>query len=572
MAMLRLVGAGLVAALGGGGTVAPVAGQSAGAGALCAAVLPGLPGVRIVERHLRAAEAADGARPALPAHCELIGEADRHTGVDGQSYAIRFHLRLPLSWNQRFFFQGGGGSNGVLGDALGNLQGSQPDVALARGYAVVSQDSGHDNAANDRPEAGGIASFGLDPVARRNYAYASLPRVTRIAKALIARFYGQAPRFSYFVGCSKGGQEGMALAQRYPTYFDGIVANAPGFALPRAALAQAHDVQVMAAAARAARGSDGNGLPLLGRAFSDAELGIVSAAVLAACDGLDGRRDGLVAATGLCTTARVRPVLEAKRCSSIGRGDCLTGRQIDAIVTVMAGARDRAGSALYSDWAWDPGIGGPGQTEWRRWKLGGAEGPVTNARNVLLGGASLASVFTTPPTRVAAEPAALFRWQLALDLAAAARATRATSAVFRDSAWSMMAAQSADRDAFRRAGGRMIVVHGAADPVFSLNDTIDWWNRLDARYRGRAADFTRVFAVPGMNHCRGGPGTTQFPAFDALTRWVERQEAPDRIVATAPAGTPWPGRTRPLCAHPGYARYDGAGDPERSESFACIRP
>jgi feruloyl esterase len=180
----------------------------------------------------------------------------------------------------------------------------------------------------------------------------------------------------------------------------------------------------------------------------------------------------------------------------------------------------------------------------------------------------LASVFTTPPTAVESDASALLRYQLGLNLDDAARATERVGPRFPQSAWSIMAAQSPDRDAFRAAGGRMIVVHGAADPVFSLNDTLEWWTGLDRRYEGRAADFTRVFAVPGMNHCRAGPGTTNFDAFTALVRWVEQGAAPNRIVATAPAGTPWPGRTRPLCPHPSFARYTG-GNPERAESFVC---
>ncbi|MEH3107816.1 MAG: tannase/feruloyl esterase family alpha/beta hydrolase [Sphingomonas fennica] len=109
----------------------------------------------------------------------------------------------------------------------------------------------------------------------------------------------------------------------------------------------------------------------------------------------------------------------------------------------------------------------------------------------------------------------------------------------------------------------------AADPVFSVHDTIRWWEALDARERGHAADFTRLFVAPGMAHCRGGPATSRFDAFTALTRWVEEGIAPDRIVATAPQGTPWPGRSRPLCPYPTVARPTGAGDPDRAESFAC---
>lgn len=555
-----------------GPAIAPAGGQQTPS-AMPACETIDLPGVTWAERRTVPATAGTRGQPSLPPHCELIGEVDRRVGADGQRYAIRFHLRLPQRWNRRFFFQGGGGSNGVLGDALGNLQGEQTDVALMQGFAVVSQDSGHDNAVNNRSDRGGVVSFGWDATARRNYAYASQARVTEVAKALIASVYGEQPEFSYFVGCSKGGQEGMAMAERYPGYFDGIMANAPGFALPRAAIAQAFDTGRFArlAARGGLRGAGGS--PLINASFSDSDLGLVSAAVLEACDGLDGAKDGIVADTVRCSATRVRPALTARRCAGTKTSACLSPAQVSTITDVMAGGRGAGGQPLYSDWPWDPGIGGTigGMTfnGWRAWKLGTAVAAQNDARNIVLGGSSLASVFTTPPTPQDDKPAAALRYQLSLDLNAAERSILRTSADFPESSWSSMSARSANRDAFRRAGGRMIVVHGAADPVFSLRDTMRWWQRLDARYKGQAADFTRLFAVPGMNHCRGGPATSSFDAFTALTRWVEQDVAPDRIIATAPPGTPWPGRTRPLCAFPKVARYAGAGNVEQASNFTC---
>jgi feruloyl esterase len=144
-------------------------------------------------------------------------------------------MRLPQAWNGRFLFQGGGGTNGEVGDASGPA-GIGVLPAIARGFAVISQDSGHDNRRNIDPSFGGTAVFGTDAEARANYGHASLPLASHAGKALIESFYGQKPRHSYFYGCSKGGQEGMAFAQRHLDEFDGIVAAAPGFALPRAAL------------------------------------------------------------------------------------------------------------------------------------------------------------------------------------------------------------------------------------------------------------------------------------------------------------------------------------------------
>ena len=132
-----------------------------------------------------------------------------------------------------------------------------------------------------------------------------------------------------------------------------------------------------------------------------------------------------------------------------------------------------------------------------------------------------------------------------------------------------MHASGSDLSAFRRRGGKLIVVHGASDPIFSLHDSIAWWKGVDVASQGNAASFTRLFNVPGMGHCSGGPATDQFDAFSAVVAWVEQGTAPDRIVATARAATPWPGRTRPLCAWPAQARYTGAGSIEQASNFVC---
>jgi feruloyl esterase len=132
-----------------------------------------------------------------------------------------------------------------------------------------------------------------------------------------------------------------------------------------------------------------------------------------------------------------------------------------------------------------------------------------------------------------------------------------------------MKAGGIDLSAFRQRGGKLIVVHGTSDPIFSLYDSIAWWKGVDAAEKGEAARFARLFAVPGMAHCAGGPATDQFDAFGAIVAWTEKATPPDRIVATARAATPWPGRTRPLCPYPTQARYKGAGSIEDAANFVC---
>lgn len=536
----------------------------AGEPAAACAALKAAAGVESAVAQSATVLAAQMGQPArqtsLPAHCEVFGRLEPRVGADGQHYAIRYHLRLPLAWNGRFLFQGGAGTNGEVGDASGPV-GSVAPAALVQGYAVVSQDSGHDNATNTVAARGGQAAFGADGQARANYGGASLPKVVDQAKMLITRFYGRAPTRSYFFGCSKGGEEGMALAQRYPNAFDGIVAGAPGFALPRAALAQVWDVQSFGRLLAPGPGS----FPVakLPAAFSDANLARVRAAVLRACDRLDGLADGIVGAFARCTATRVRPELDRIVCKQGVVGDCLSRDQLAALRRVMSGPRGAGGARLYADWAWDGGVGADG---WRLWKLGSARMP---ALNVLTGGPALAMMFTVPPTPIRNDPQSLVDYEMGFDFPTQAGRIYATDGAFPRSAWQDISARSPDLDAFRAHGGKLIVPHGASDPVFSINDTLAWYDEVQRRYRGGAADFARVFAVPGMNHCGGGPSTDGFDALAAVVDWVEQGKAPDRIEAVAGPATPWPDRRRPLCPFPRVAIYAGSGSAERSENFLC---
>lgn len=498
----------------------------------------------------------------VPDHCEVIGAAQERDGAGGQHYAIRFHLRLPFEWNGRFFFQGGGGSNGYLGDALGGYSPAAPG-ALAQGFAVVSQDSGHDNTLNNDPSHGGVLVFGFDATARANYGHSSLPVVSKAAKAIIKEFYGASPHHSYFVGCSKGGEEGMVLAQRYPEEFDGIAAGAPGMSLPRAAVEEAWDTQALASSVQ----PDSSGtlsLKLLETAFSDADLALVRDSVLSACDKDDGAQDGIVGDFSKCTSRKVVPQLRARHCGAGKTDQCLSDAQISALTRLMSGAHDSKGHALYSDWPWDPGIASPG---WRTWKLGSDGGPPS--LNVVLGGPSLASVFTTPPTPLDADPHRALNFLLQFDFDRDAPKIYATDARFSTSAWDNISARSADLSGFRARGGKLIVTHGVSDPVFSINDTLAWWHEVNRRAAGKANTFARVFPVPGMNHCGGGPATDGFDVLPALTQWVEKGQAPEQILANADPASPWPTRTRPLCVYPAIARYKGSGDLESAASFEC---
>jgi feruloyl esterase len=282
---------------------------------------------------------------------------------------------------------------------------------------------------------------------------------------------------------------------------------------------------------------------------------------------LDGIEDGMVEAVGACTGARVAPALEALACRGPKAADCLLPVQIAAMRKALDGAKSKAGRALYSDWLWDPGLAAPG---WRIWKMGPYAASTNQGLSVSLGGASASAVFTSPPTPVADDPAALTRYTLGADIDANYAGTKVKWGPFNESAVDFMHADATDLTPFTRRGGKLLIYHGVADPVFSLNDTIDWVKKVDAKAGSKADAFLRLYAVPGMNHGGGGPATDQFAAFDALVAWREQGVAPGPLVATARQGTPWPGRTRLLCPWPQQSHYVG-GDKEKAESFRCGR-
>ena len=509
----------------------------------------------------------------VPAHCEIFGKLQERQGANGQTYAIKFHLRLPAQWNGKFFFQGGGGSNGVVGDALGNLMAAQPGNALSLGYAVISQDSGHDNATNNDPKLQGIGTFGWDAEARRNYGGASIGPVVRTGKALIAAYYGRRPSLTYYVGGSKGGQEGFMALQRFPEEFDAVLAGYPGFHLASAGgVAQMWDAQAMAEAAKAMNVTMADGQPLLNKAFSDADLLLVSDAVLKACDGLDGTVDGIIDDFPACTTAKVSPALGAVTCLGPKTDACLAPAQVAAMRLVFDGARDKEGRQLYSTWPWDAGIAGrtaQGVSQgWRAWKIGPYASDVNSSRAIMLGGGSASAAFTSPPTPVVDTPAGMTRYALGVDVEANAAKVKVKWGRFNESAADYMHADAVDLSKFTAKGGKLLIFHGVADPVFSINDTIAWLDKVNAHVGGRAGNFVRLFAVPGMNHGGGGPATDQIDAFSALVAWREQGTAPASLVGRARADTPWPGRTRLLCPYPQQPRRVGT-DLEKADSFRC---
>lgn len=523
------------------------------------------------------------ATSSVAEYCHVAGAINQRTSAaDGQQYAIKFDLKLPTTWNGKFFYAGGAGSDGDLSVVTAGVGSPTIDAALNQNYATVASDGGHDNKTNTSTIAAQY-EFGMDQQARLDYGYNGPAQTVVAAKALVKSFYGQAPSRSYFVGCSEGGREGLMFSQRYPSYFDGVLAGDPGMDLPKAVIASAYNSQSMA---RAVRSTTTFGNPDLQTAFTDDELKAVSNAILNKCDALDGANDGMVLKPESCT-------FDPATLGPNGNGT-LTAKQVTALKQVFAGAKNSFGAALYSDWYWDPGIAAFG---WRQWVLGPVQPnfplPGNSALNLTLSGGTLAFVFTTPPnsstagTDVApANPGitnssplgsgtatfgdAYVPWLMSFNMDKDAPKINATTQTYSTSPSSFMGTSGTDYATFKNRGSKLLVFHGQADPIFSAKYTVGWYKRLQMANGGAAStlNFARVFLVPGMNHCSGGPATAQFDAFSALVNWVENGKAPSSITATARSDTPWPGRTRPLCPYPQTAQFK-SGNIESAASFSC---
>jgi feruloyl esterase len=297
---------------------------------------------------------------AVPEHCLVRGAIDKRVGFGGKPFAIGFEMRLPVKWERRFLFQGGGGMDGTVRPALGNASGANPNPALARGFAVVSTDAGH-TGAPPMPEAD--ASFARDQQARIDNAYRSIERVTQVSKLIAMQYYGELWRHAYFDGCSNGGRQALMAAQRYPRDFDGIVSGAPAFRVTHSAIGSAWETQTFLSIAP----KDDSGQPILSRAFSDDDLKLVAEGVLKRCDALDGLTDRLVMNTRAC---HFDP--KTLMCAGAKQAACLSRNQVMALEKVMGGPRNSRGDAIYSDWPWDPGMASPG---WRALKLGTSPTP-----------------------------------------------------------------------------------------------------------------------------------------------------------------------------------------------------
>ncbi len=518
------------------------------------------------------------AQPAdqnMASHCLIEGAMDERIGPkDGKAYAIKFRMRLPDAWNEKFYMPGGGGANGILADATGNPPGTIVGSyvnALGRGYAVIVHNSGHDVALGD-PARGGAASFGIDQQARVDFGHRSYDIVARLGKSITAAHYGKKPRQSYFVGCSEGGREAMMMTNRFPTHFSGVVAGCPAMSTPIHQAYASLLAQTFATLVPPGQ-TDSYGNPLIVKAYTDADIQLIANAVLQACDAQDGLVDGMVNNLAACTDEVVVPKLTALTCSADKTADCLSAAQINAWRTAMAGPKTSAGVQIYAGNPWEPGIGGMNAGKlnqgFRAWWLGSYESAANNAIKVTTSAPLHAMVHTTPPVPLTVEQN--FAWELAFKRDELMTYASRTTDYYTTSSIQNGLATSTDLNRFKKNGGKLIQYTGQADAAVSPNETINWWKKLNAEQGGKAASFARLFLVPGMNHGSGGPATDRFDMLAALENWVERGIAPDSVPASAtnPGYFGVTSRTRPLCAYPTWAHYNGSGDINVASSFTC---
>lgn len=433
---------------------------------------------------------------------------------------VRFEIQLPVrGWNGKFVETGCAAACGtILVDWL-------CPTLLKKGYACLASDMGHEG----RIEDGLWAYNNLQ--AEVDFGYRAAHVTALAGKAISESFYERAPDKSYFCGCSTGGREGLMEAQRFPWDFDGIIAGAP-------ASDQAGTILTRLWAALALRASDGSSI------LSQADLQFVHKAVVDACDMNDGVRDGLIGDPRACHFR-----IEDLTCTGDKKDQCLSSEQVAALVKIYSGPTTSEGKKIYADGA----------------LMLGSE--LTFSEYYQSG--HFSSFDTDYLKYMAFLPAPGPNWQIReLDFDRYYKRFGMTDALY--------AANNPDLRVFKAHGGKLILYQGWADsgaggvpPLKAVN----YYETTERTMGGPAAtrDFFRLFMIPGMGHCGGGEGASSVDYVSYLEQWVEKGRAPDVLIATHNG----PGRsmfTRPVFPYPTQAKYKGAGDPTRADSFEPMEP
>jgi feruloyl esterase len=487
---------------------APAKAQTGGSACANLAAESRFQGPRIVSARLVPADPAK----RLPAFCEVRGTASPTPGSH-----IGVVYRLPEAWNGKLLGIGGGGW-------AGNVTLEAAAEGLTKGYAVAETDSGHASA-NAVDMAWALTADGkVDVDATDDFAFRAVHVMTVLGKQVLDAYYGKPAIKAYWQGCSTGGRQGLMEAQRYPEDYDGIVAGAPVYDFT---------VQTSAVLRTQFFHADPESNLLA------AQVSLLNKAVLDACDGLDGLKDGIITDPRAC---RFDPV--ALQCKA-GQSppDCLTVKQVATVRKAYEGQKTSSGRVV----AWPLMRGG--EMDWVGRSVGNPRAPLGS--NAVLGSVGIQTIIYEDPKRdvLTMAPDAMLRDIDANPHAAAYEA------------------KDTDIRKFAARGGRLMLYHGIYDPGPSMLSTVRYFEAARSALGSRSGQ-VELFLVPGMYHCRGGPGVDQFDSLDALDQWVTTAMAPKLI----PASNPQSGIQRPLCPYPALPAYDGKGDPKALGSFACKAP
>jgi len=456
-------------------------------------------------------------RPALiaatadvPEHCRINGSLP--TGIG-------FQINLPTRWNGRLYMFGNGGYAGE--DAESPQEQASRDVALKNGFATARTDTGH--LAAEAP----LATFARDPDALINHGYRAVHETIAYAKALAGAFYGMAPRYAYWDGCSTGGREGVMSAQRYPSDFDGIVAAAPTL--------DWSTIMIKGLWNQSALRDSGLTFEKMDQVFK---------AVMADCDGLDGVKDGLIGDPRRCL---FDPAKDLPACGSAEANTaCFTPNQIAALRKLYAGPPK-----------------GPGTPAWV-FQHPGFEHRSTLVPFTMMpdGSPNVLTVFAVSWMRYIGFKDPDYD-SSGFDFNRDPTRIRGSDAVFNP---------TPDLAAFKARGGKMITFWGWSDTALNPQMGIDYYGKVVRRFGLRQTqDFYRLFLIPGMAHCSGGYGPDHIDAMTAVIAWVENGVAPERLAARRiddGAAT----YSRAYCPYPAATKYKGSGDPEDPRSYACASP
>lgn len=465
--------------------------------------------------------------------CKVNGGVDP---VDPAAPDINFQINLPLEWNAKAIQFGGGGYNGSLINAEGNVSFGADSAAtpLQRGYASFGSDSGHQGAILD-------GRFAMNDEALDNFGGAQIKKTHDVAMAVIAAFYGTTPERVYIQGNSQGGHEALIGIQRWPDDYHGAIVTHP--ANPFSALQLS-----------------GN---FLGKAFyqpggyiNPAKVELLNGAVTQACDGLDGLEDGVIGNTAACDAQFDISTLRCESGEDEGDG-CFSDTQIKVLNLINT---DYVSPVPLAD-------GAPGFPRWPVFQGGDLYG---------LWGFGFSPEVANPPAPVAnfglavlADP--LIRYAIlrdpdtdTMDFEPAEHADRVTE-VSR-----IIDANSPDLSAFTSRGGKVLLMHGTTDFAISPYNTVAYYQRLvETMGADRVQDFLRFYLVPGFGH-GSGRFIAAWDPLTALENWVEADTAPEGLVVSD-AGPDGAGRSRPMCEYPGFPAFDGVGDPGTAASFTCTQ-